>query len=146
MDKIEKKWYTLGKLEQEKYKYLKMLNLTENELFKFCKGDEVMEEFEREVKKVNDEDVYKFFLSDEKDAEMLRKTEELIRKRELAELNKQIESKNSQIESQNEKIESQNEKINNSIKRFLELKVDIEEISTILDIPISEIKNIAEKM
>ena len=160
MDKIEKSWYTLSKLEQEKYKYLKMLNLTEEELLKFCKGDEVMEEFEKEVKKVNDEDEYKFFLSDERDAEMLRKTEEKIRKRELAKLNEQLEEKNEQLEEKNEQLEEKNEqleeineqlkkqkqKINNSIKKLLELNVNIEDISTTLDIPINEIENIAENM
>ena len=75
VDKIEKNWYTLSELKKERYKYIMMLDLEEERLSEFCRGDEVMEEFRKEVKRINKDERYSFFLSEEEDAEKLRKTE-----------------------------------------------------------------------
>ena len=102
VDKIEKNWYTLSELEKERYKYIMMLDLEEEKLSEFCRGDEVMEEFRKEVKRINKDERYSFFLSEEEDAEKLRKTEELIRKRK--------EEKREQRREQKRKLQEQKRK------------------------------------
>ena len=72
-------------------------NLEEERLSEFCRGDEVMEEFRKEVKRINKDERYSFFLSEEEDAEKLRKTEELIRKRK--EENKKENYKNKKLKN-----------------------------------------------
>ena len=144
VDKIEKNWYTLSELEKERYKYIMMLDLEEERLSEFCRGDEVMEEFRKEVKRINKDERYSFFLSEEEDAEKLRKTEELIRKRkeEKREQKRKLqEQKIEELEKQKDEIQ---EKLNNSVKKLIELNVDFNDISKTLDIPVSKVEYIAK--
>jgi len=167
VDKIEKNWYTLSELEKEKYKYIMMLDLEEEKLSEFCRGDEVMEEFRKEVKRINKDERYSFFLSEEEDAEKLRKTEELIRKRKeekreqrreqkrklqeqkIEELEKQkdeMQKQNDEMQKQNYEMQKQkNFLLNNSVKKLIELNVDVNDISKTLDIPVSKVEYIAKK-
>ena len=151
VDKIEKNWYTLSELEKERYKYIMMLDLEEEKLSEFCRGDEVMEEFRKEVKRINKDERYSFFLSEEEDAEKLRKTEELIRKRkeEKREQKRKLqEQKIEELEKQKNEMQKQNdeiqEKLNNSVKKLIELNVDVNDISKTLDIPVSKVEYIAK--
>ena len=148
VDKIEKNWYTLSELEKEKYKYIMMLDLEEEKLSEFCRGDEVMEEFRKEVKRINKDERYSFFLSEEEDAEKLRKTEELIRKRKEEKREQRREQKRKLQEQKIEELEKQKneiqEKLNNSVKKLIELNVDVNDISKTLDIPVSKVEYIAK--
>ena len=151
VDKIEKNWYTLSELKKERYKYIMMLDLEEERLSEFCRGDEVMEEFRKEVKRINKDERYSFFLSEEEDAEKLRKTEELIRKRkeEKREQKRKLqEQKIEELEKQKNEMQKQNdeiqEKLNNSVKKLIELNVDVNDISKTLDIPVSKVEYIAK--
>lgn len=151
VDKIEKNWYTLSELEKERYKYIMMLDLEEEKLSELCRGDEVMEEFRKEVKRINKDERYSFFLSEEEDAEKLRKTEELIRKRkeEKREQKRKLqEQKIEELEKQKNEMQKQNdeiqEKLNNSVKKLIELNVDVNDISKTLDIPVSKVEYIAK--
>ena len=155
VDKIEKNWYTLSELEKEKYKYIMMLDLEEEKLSEFCRGDEVMEEFRKEVKRINKDERYSFFLSEEEDAEKLRKTEELIRKRKEEKREQRREQKRKlqeqkieELEKQKNEMQKQNdeiqEKLNNSVKKLIELNVDVNDISKTLDIPVSKVEYIAK--
>lgn len=166
VDKIEKNWYTLSELKKERYKYIMMLDLEEERLSEFCRGDEVMEEFRKEVKRINKDERYSFFLSEEQDAEKLRKTEELIRKRKeekreqrreqkrklqeqkIEELEKQkdeMQKQNDEMQKQNDEMQKQkNFLLNNSVKKLIELNVDVNDISKTLDIPVSKVEYIAK--
>lgn len=155
VDKIEKNWYTLSELEKEKYKYIMMLDLEEEKLSEFCRGDEVMEEFRKEVKRINKDERYSFFLSEEEDAEKLRKTEELIRKRKEEKREQRREQRRilqdqkiEELEKQKNEMQKQNDEIkkqlNNSVKKLIELNVDVNDISKTLDIPVSKVEYIAK--
>ena len=159
VDKIEKNWYTLSELEKERYKYIMMLDLEEERLSEFCRGDEVMEEFRKEVKRINKDERYSFFLSEEEDAEKLRKTEELIRKRKEEKREQRREQKRKlqeqkieELEKQKNEMQKQNDEmqkqknflLNNSVKKLIELNVDFNDISKTLDIPVSKVEYIAK--
>ena len=166
VDKIEKNWYTLSELEKERYKYIMMLDLEEEKLSEFCRGDEVMEEFRKEVKRINKDERYSFFLSEEEDAEKLRKTEELIRKRkeekreqrreqrrilqeqkieELEMQKNEMQKQNDEMQKQNDEMQKQNDYLlSNSVKKLIELNVDVNDISKTLDIPVSKVEYIAK--
>ena len=155
VDKIEKNWYTLSELEKERYKYIMMLDLEEEKLSEFCRGDEVMEEFRKEVKRINKDERYSFFLSEEEDAEKLRKTEELIRKRKEEKREQRREQRRilqdqkiEELEKQKNEMQKQNDEIkkqlNNSVKKLIELNVDVNDISKTLDIPVSKVEYIAK--
>ena len=155
VDKIEKNWYTLSELKKERYKYIMMLDLEEERLSEFCRGDEVMEEFRKEVKRINKDERYSFFLSEEEDAEKLRKTEELIRKRKEEKREQRREQRRilqeqkiEELEKQKNEMQKQNdeiqEKLNNSVKKLIELNVDVNDISKTLDIPVSKVEYIAK--
>ena len=110
-----------------------------------------MEEFRKEVKRINKDERYSFFLSEEEDAEKLRKTEELIRKRkeEKREQKRKLqEQKIEELEKQKNEMQKQNdeiqEKLNNSVKKLIELNVDVNDISKTLDIPVSKVEYIAK--
>ena len=160
VDKIEKNWYTLSELEKERYKYIMMLDLEEEKLSEFCRGDEVMEEFRKEVKRINKDERYSFFLSEEEDAEKLRKTEELIRKRKEEKREQrreqrrilqdqkieELEKQKNEMQKQNDEMQKQkNFLLNNSVKKLIELNVDVNDISKTLDIPVSKVEYIAKK-
>lgn len=83
-------------------------------------------------------------MSEEEDAEKLRKTEELIRKRkeEKREQRRKLQAqKIEELEKQKDEIQ---EKLNNSVKKLIELNVDVNDISKTLDIPVSKVEYIAK--
>lgn len=75
MDKIDRLWYTLCSEDKDLYKYLRMLNMHDKDLTSFCKGDAVMEKFKSEVNRVNEEEKYVHFLTDEEEYAMFKRSE-----------------------------------------------------------------------
>ena len=70
IDKIKDSWYNGDK----EFNFVAALDLEEKELDKICEGDEYMELFEKEVKRLNEVQKFTAFMSDEEEAEKLRKT------------------------------------------------------------------------
>ena len=70
IDKIKDSWYNGDK----EFNFVAALDLEEKELDKVCEGDEYMELFEKEVKRLNEDQKFTAFMSDEEEAEKLRKT------------------------------------------------------------------------
>ena len=70
IDKIKDSWYNGDK----EFNFVAALDLEEKELDKICEGDEYMELFEKEVKRLNEDQKFTAFMSDEEEAEKLRKT------------------------------------------------------------------------
>ena len=70
IDKIKDSWYNGDK----EFNFVAALDLEEKELDKICEGDEYMELFEKEVKRLNENQKFTAFMSDEEEAEKLRKT------------------------------------------------------------------------
>ena len=70
IDKIKDSWYNGDK----EFNFVAALDLEEKELDKICEGDEYMELFEKELKRLNEDQKFTAFMSDEEEAEKLRKT------------------------------------------------------------------------
>lgn len=68
VEKLKKDWYNLNKEEQEKYKYIRMLDLDKENL-KIQKGDKIMEEYEKALSKLNNDEEFRTLLTEEEDAE-----------------------------------------------------------------------------
>lgn len=84
LEKLKKEWYTLSKKEQEKYKYLYMLDLDEYSLKRFVGEDKVMKEYEEAIKKVNQNEEIRLHISEKKDAEMIYNSDIVLAKEEGA--------------------------------------------------------------
>lgn len=82
LEKLKKEWYTLDKKEQEKYKYLYMLDLDEYSLKRFVGEDKVMKEYEEAIKKINQNEKIRLHISEEKDAEMIYNSDIVLAKEE----------------------------------------------------------------
>lgn len=70
IDKIKELWDSGNK----EFNFVAALDLEGKELDKICEGDEYMELFEKEVKRLNENQKFTAFMSDEEEAEKLRKT------------------------------------------------------------------------
>ncbi len=70
LDKIKEMCYNGNK----KYNYIAALDFEQKDLEKYCKGDEYMERFEKEVNKLNTDIEFTEFLSAEEDNERLKNT------------------------------------------------------------------------
>ena len=91
MDRIMQIWYDK---EEEKYKHLVMLDSNLEELEKISKGDELVEEFKKDIKELNENETYTSWLTPEEDAKFILNTEKSISYDEgltKGEKNKQIE-------------------------------------------------------
>ena len=76
MEKIGKLCYT--KNIYGKYKYLKMITIENKEdLLDYTKGDSIMEEYAKELLKVNDLNIYNDILTKEEDDRLIRESEKL---------------------------------------------------------------------
>ena len=75
MEKLNKAWYTLSKKDQEKYKYLQMLDIEEKSLDSFTKGDKVMEEYADAIKKLNKDEEFRMHITEEEDAELIYRSD-----------------------------------------------------------------------
>ena len=60
--------------KNSKYKFIALLDANKEELIKLSNGDKLMEKFKSEVDKLNSDDKFVKFLSDEKETELLINT------------------------------------------------------------------------
>ena len=75
IDKIKENYYNKGNKQlPKKLKYLIMLKLTGEELKKFCKGDEFMEEYERKYTELTADEIANAFLDAEANERLIRNT------------------------------------------------------------------------
>ena len=70
IDKIKDSWYNGDK----EFNFVAALDLEEKELDKICEGDEYMELFEKEVKRLNKNQKFTAFMTPEEENEKLIKT------------------------------------------------------------------------
>ena len=82
MDYLMKLWYSKDEKEIDKYKYLIMLDLDEEELHNLSKKDKVVSKYMSEIKKVNEDPFFWEFMSAEEDN---RKIENSLRKQYMRE-------------------------------------------------------------
>ena len=68
LDLLKYIWYDLEEKEQEKYKYLYMLDLQKEELKEFSKGDKEMEDYKNKLDKLNKNTEFRDRISAEEDA------------------------------------------------------------------------------
>ena len=125
MDKIRKDWYILSSEEKNEYKYLYMLDLNKEELKINVRGDRIMKEFEEEVNKINQDEQFKYFLTDEEDGENLYESGLIIAKNEGLEQGSQEASIN-------------------IAKKLLQKNMDVIEISEITKLSIEDLEKIKE--
>ena len=117
IDKIKDEWYNGG----SEFNFVAALDLEGKELDKICEGDKYMELFEKEVKRLNQNQKFTEFMSAKEEEEKLKKTliedakNEGIQK---GEMKKQIEI----------------------AKNMLENKMDVKLISKLTELSISEIE------
>lgn len=72
MEKLKKEWYTLSRKEQERYKYLEMLDLNKKSLENFTnEGDTIMKEYEEAVKKLNTNPEFRMHITEEEDEKLV---------------------------------------------------------------------------
>ena len=62
-----KLWYSKNEKEIDKYKYLIMLDLDNNELYSLSRKDRVVSKYMREVEKINEDPSFWEFISAEED-------------------------------------------------------------------------------
>ena len=117
IDKIKDEWYN-GISE---YNFVAALDLEGEELDKICEGDKYMELFEKEVKRLNQNQKFTEFMSAKEEEEKLKKTLIEDAKNEGIQKNK----KKNQIEI---------------AKNMLENKMDVKLISKLTELSISEIE------
>ena len=122
MDYFVNMWYTQDKKEIEKYKYLIMLDLKEEELKKLSK-DKVVEEYMEKLNSLNKDPIFKKLMTDEEDR---KKYENTIKR-------------NAKEEGINEGIIERNIEIT---KSMLEENIPIEQISKITGLTKEEIESL----
>lgn len=76
MDRIKEFWYSKNEREIERYKYIIMLDLEREELEKLRKRDKVVEEFAKDITKLNDSFQFINPISKEKQKEYMANTRE----------------------------------------------------------------------
>lgn len=118
MDRLKKYCYTDDKENYEKYKYLIMLDLTREELEEVEK-DEFMEEYKREIEKLNEDKTFVSAMTYEEDQKLILNTEKRISFKEGV---------------QEEKLKT--------IQNMHKQSFSLEQISAIVELPIDKIKNI----
>ncbi|MBQ4262829.1 MAG: hypothetical protein IJB83_01105, partial [Bacilli bacterium] len=126
MEKIGKLCYT--KNTYGKYKYLKMITIENKEdLLDYTEGDSIMEEYAKELLKVNDLNIYNDILTKEEDDILIRESEKLF----------------ARDEGKEEGIEERNIEI---ARNMLNMKLDLEVISKATGLSIEEIKELEKLM
>ena len=118
MEKIRKLCYT--KNIYGKYKYLKMITIENKEdLLDYTKGESIMEEYAKELLKVNDLNIYNDILTKEEDDILIRESEKLF--------------------ARDEGIEQSKVEI---ARNMLNMKLDLEVISKATGLSMKEIKEL----
>lgn len=117
IDKIKNEWYN----GSNEYNFVAALDLEGEELDKICEGDKYMELFEKEVKRLNQDQKFTEFMSAKDEEEKLKKT-----------LIEDAKNDGEKIGLQKGKIEI--------VKNMLKNKMDLEMISKITGFSISEIE------
>ena len=90
MDKIMKFWYDKDEENIEKYKYLIMLDLEQEELHELSKRDEEVKKYMEEVERINRDPKFREYMTKEEDDRKIRNTE-LREAREQGEKNRNLE-------------------------------------------------------
>ena len=78
MDKIMNYWYNLDNKKVNEYKHLIMLDLDKTNLKKISKGDDFVEEFEKKVTDLNEQETFKSAMTYEEDQKLIQNTEKRI--------------------------------------------------------------------
>ena len=122
MDKIMNYWYNLDNKKVNEYKHLIMLDLDKTNLKKISKGDDFVEEFEKKVTDLNEQETFKSAMTYEEDQKLIKNTEKRI--------------------AYEEGMEQRNIEI---AKNMLNLNLPIESISKITGLDIDTIKELSKK-
>lgn len=117
IDKIKDEWYNGG----SEYNFVAALDLEGKELDKICEGDKYMELFEKEVKRLNQNQKFTEFMSAKEEEEKLKKT-----------LIEDAKNEGIEIGIQENKIEI--------AKNMLENNMNLKLISKLTELSISEIE------
>ena len=123
MDSLKKYWYNGNEEKYQKYKHLIMLDMDREELEKRNEGDEIMKEYKEKLDMLNDTEKYESFITPEEDLEYCLNTERNIGLREGIE---QGEIKTALLIA----------------KTLKDKNFSLEEISEIVKLPISKLKEI----
>lgn len=86
MDKIMKSWYNKDIEKVEQYKHLIMLDLEPNDLEELSNGDGFVESFNKEIKDLNEREMFQSLMSYEEDQRKILNTEKSLAREELAEI------------------------------------------------------------
>ena len=78
MDKIMNYWYNLDNKKVNEYKHLIMLDLDKTNLKKISKGDDFVEEFEKKVTDLNEQETFKSAMTYEENQKLIQNTEKRI--------------------------------------------------------------------
>ena len=123
MDKIMNYWYNLDNKKVNEYKHLIMLDLDKTNLKKISKGDDFVEEFEKKVTDLNEQETFKSAMTYEEDQKLIQNTEKRI----------------AYEEGTKQGMEQRNIEI---AKNMLNLNLPIESISKITGLDIDTIKGL----
>ena len=126
MDKIMNYWYNLDNKKVNEYKHLIMLDLDKTNLKKISKGDDFVEEFEKKVTDLNEQETFKSAMTYEEDQKLIQNTEKRI----------------AYEEGTKQGMEQRNIEI---AKNMLNLNLPIESISKITGLDIDTIKELSKK-
>ena len=126
MDRLKTYWYNGDKEKFEKYKYLIMLDLTKEELEKIEK-DEFMEEYKKEVERLNEDKTFVSAMTYEEDQRLIMNTE------------KKISFEEGIQEGLEQGIEQNQADV---IKNMRKQNFTLEQISNVVELPIDKIKDI----
>ena len=147
MDKIKKDWYILNKKEKEEYKYLYMLDLNKEELKSYCGDDVLMEKYENKVRKLNEDEKFTYFLTDEEDGEniynsRLKLAEEKATQRGLEKGMQQGMQQGIERGIEQGIEQGSKETSINIAKEMLKKEMNIDDISEITKLSVEQIKKI----
>ena len=126
MDYFMSLWYSKNQKEIEENKFLIMLNLKEEEL-ETLSSDRMVKEYMEKLNSLNKSPVFKKLMTEEQEREMLENT---------------IRYNAEQRGIQEGKMEKQIE----IVRKMLEKKIDVDEISEITGLSIEEINKISDNL
>ena len=126
MDKIMNYWYNLDNKKVNEYKQLIMLDLDKTNLKKISKGDDFVEEFEKKVTNLNEQETFKSAMTYEENQKLIQNTEKRI----------------AYEEGTNQGMEQAKLEI---AKNMLNLNLSIESISKVTGLDIDTINELSKK-
>jgi len=140
VDRIKDSYFSEG---NEEYKFVAALDCNKEELKKLCKGDRMMEKFEENVNKLNNDSRFTTFLTEEEDMEKLRNTWIHYYKEEGKELGlKEGIKEGKEIGIKEGKAEGITESKLEIAKNMLKKEMDMKTISEITGLSIKEIETL----